>query len=99
MPGPDGQPVQRYHPDAVTILPDQMRKFNVPNQQYEHVNKNKVRGKNAIFSETKNEIRYDQIVERSDWSIKSLKSDIVHKRINRWLTPVLTHKKIDKFDD
>ena len=22
VPGPDGQPMQRYHPDSVTILPD-----------------------------------------------------------------------------
>ena len=58
--------VQKYHPDEVAILPDQMRKFNIPNQQFVGVNKNKIRSKHAMFSEVENEVRYDQIVERND---------------------------------
>jgi len=38
-----------------------MQKYNVPNSQFVGINKYKVRSKNALFSETKNEVRYDQI--------------------------------------
>ena len=44
-----------------------MRKFNIPNQQFVGINKNKIRSKHAIFGETENEIQYDQIIERNDW--------------------------------
>ena len=58
------------------ILPDEMRKYNIPNSQYVGVNKYKVRSKHALFSETKNDIRYDQILEpRREW-VKSSKSTI-----------------------
>ena len=58
--------VQKYHPDQVTILPDQHRKFNVPSGVYVDVNKLNVRSKNAFFSEAKNPIRYEAIVEQKE---------------------------------
>ena len=58
--------VQRYQPDSVTILPDQHKKFNVPSGCYVDVNKHKIRSKNALFSEEKNPIDYNRIVEPRD---------------------------------
>lgn len=58
--------IQKYHPEEVTILPDQHRKFYVPTGNYFDVNKHKIRSKMAIFSEVKNEIKYDDIVDQDD---------------------------------
>lgn len=54
---------KKYQPDAVTILSDKHRKFNVPNGSYEDVNFYPVRSKNAMFSVHKNPIDYDAVVE------------------------------------
>ena len=64
--GADGQMVSRYHPDEVTILPDQHTYYNVPNSVYVDINKHKVRSKNSIFSEKKNPIDYNRIIEPSE---------------------------------
>ena len=64
--GENGQSMQRYHPDQVTVLPDQHKKFYVPESKYFNVNKYDVRSQMAIFSEDKNEINYDRIIEPKD---------------------------------
>lgn len=59
----DGSMVKKYSPDAVTILPNKHKKYNVPNGQYEDVNACPVRSKNAFFEVEKNPVDYDEIVE------------------------------------
>ena len=62
----DGALVSIYNPEEVTILPEQHRKYNIPNSQYVSVNKKKIRSDHAIFSEHKNPIVYDKIRENND---------------------------------
>ena len=62
----DGVLEPRYDPEEVTILPEQHRKYNIPNSQYVSVNKKKIRSDHAVFSEHKNPIVYNNIREIRD---------------------------------
>jgi len=62
----EGQFVRKYEPEEVPVLPGQHKKFNLPNGQYVEVNKFKIRSQHAMFSEVKNPIKYEKIVERAD---------------------------------
>ena len=62
----DGALVPMYDPEEVTILPEQHRKYNIPNSQYVSVNKKKIRSDHAFFSEHKNPIVYSKIRENRD---------------------------------
>lgn len=57
----DGSMSKKYRPEAVTILPNKHRKFNVPSGTYEDVNVCPVRSKNAIFGVEKNAVDYDNV--------------------------------------
>ena len=59
----DGQFVRSYEPEEVAILPGEHKKYNVPNSQYVGINKYKIRSQNAMFSEHKNPIVYNDIAE------------------------------------
>ena len=65
-PGIDGQMVQKYSPDDVTILPDQHRVYHEATGTYANINKHKVRSQHAMFSEKKNPVNYDTIKENHE---------------------------------
>ena len=61
--GPDGQLIQKYQPEDITILPDQHKVYHEATGTYANINEHKVRSWNAMFSKKKNPIEYDQIKE------------------------------------